>query len=190
MNQENNTSTTSLASAPDTKLVQLAVEGNQEAFNQLYQRYFTQVHKRVTYLIPSEDTDDVTQEVLIAMLKSLKSFRGDSKFGTWLRVITNRHIANYYRKNKHMLNENPLDPESMNIKSAQTLSETGITRIYLQQGLARLPEHYREILLLRFAEGLKFQEIADVQQKSLDATKSLFRRAISAMRDQLGGQNA
>ena len=76
------------------------------------------------------------------------------------------------------------------IKSAQTLSETGITRVYLQQGLEKLPEHYREILLLRFAEGRKFQEIADLQEKSLDATKSLFRRAISAMRDQLGGQNA
>jgi RNA polymerase sigma-70 factor (ECF subfamily) len=190
MNQENQTSIPTLASAPDTTLVQLAVEGNQEAFNQLYQRYFTQVHKRVAYLIPSEDIEDVTQEVLIAMLKSLKSFRGDSKFGTWLRVITNRHIANYYRKNKHVLDENPLDPDELKIKSSQTLSETGITRVYLQQGLERLPEHYREILLLRFAEGRKFQEIADMQEKSLDATKSLFRRAISAMRDQLGGQNA
>jgi RNA polymerase sigma-70 factor (ECF subfamily) len=190
MNQEKNTSITTLASTPDTALVKLAVEGNQEAFNQLYHRYFTQIHKRVAYLIPREDIDDVTQEVVIAMLKSLRSYRGDSKFSTWLRVITNRHIANYYRKNKNMLNENPLDPEDLKIKSSQTLSDSGITRVYLQQGLERLPEHYREILLLRFAEGLKFQEIADMQEKSLDATKSLFRRAISAMRDQLGGQNA
>lgn len=190
MNQENRTTTISITSAPDTTLVNLAVDGNQEAFNQLYDRYFMQVYKRVAYLIPSEDIDDVTQEVLIAMVKALKSFRGESKFGTWLRVITNRHIANYYRKNKHTLGENNLDTNNLQSGGPQSLAETGINRVYLQQGLEKLPEHYREIILLRFAEGLRFQEIADMQDKSLDATKSLFRRAISAMRDQLGGQNA
>jgi RNA polymerase sigma-70 factor (ECF subfamily) len=190
MNQDKITSTIFSSSTPDATLVQLAVNGSQEAFNHLYQRYFDQVYKRVTYLIPFEDIDDVTQEVLIAMLKSLKSFRGDAKFSTWLRVITNRHIANYYRKNKNSLNDGPLDAESLKLKSPQNISESGINRIYLQQGLSQLPDHYREVLLLRFAEGLKFQEIADLQEKSLDATKSLFRRAIDAIRDQLGGQDA
>jgi RNA polymerase sigma-70 factor (ECF subfamily) len=189
MNQENHSSTVFTASAPDNTLVKLAVEGNQEAFNHLYDRYFTQVYRRVAYLIPTEDIDDVTQEVLIAMLQSLKSFRGESKFSTWLRVITNRHIANYYRKNKRTLNDKPLDSEELQVRSSQTLSETGLNRIYLQQGLTKLPVHYQEVLLLRFAEGLKFQEMADTLDKNLDATKSLFRRAISAMREQLGGQD-
>jgi len=107
MNQDKNTFTKLTSSTPDSTLVQLAVNGNQEAFNHLYERYFAQVYSRVSYLIPTEDIDDVTQEVLIAMLQSLKSFRGDAKFGTWLRVITNRHIANYYRKNKNSLNDGP-----------------------------------------------------------------------------------
>lgn len=189
MNQDHNSSPLIIASTPDNRLVQLAVKGDQEAFNHLYDRYFTAVYKRVAYLVPGEDVDDVTQEVLIAMLKSLKSFRGESKFSTWLRVITNRHIANYYRKNKHSLTDSPLDNESSAIKSSQTLSETELTRIFVQQGLDQIPEQYREIIILRFAEGLKFQEIADLQEKSLDATKSMFRRAISAMREQLGGQH-
>lgn len=190
MNQENNTFTKLTSSTPDETLVQLAVKGNQEAFNHLYERYFAKVYSRVSYLIPTEDIDDVTQEVLIAMLQSLNSFRGDAKFSTWLRVITNRHIANYYRKNKNSLKDGPLNAESYQLKSPLNISETGINRIYIQVGLSKIPEHYREIILLRFSEGLKFQEIADLQEKSLDATKSLFRRAISALRDQLGGQNA
>jgi RNA polymerase sigma-70 factor (ECF subfamily) len=188
MKQENRSSDKIAASEPDQNLVRLAGQGNQEAFNHLYDRYFSQVYRRVAYLIPSEDINDVTQEVLIAMLQSLKSFRGDSKFSTWLRVITNRHIANYYRKNKRLLDSPPLDLDNVQIKSSQILSESGLDRIYIQQGLDKLPEHYQEILLLRFAEGLKFQEIADLLGKNLDATKSLFRRAISAMKDQLGGQ--
>jgi RNA polymerase sigma-70 factor (ECF subfamily) len=189
MKQKNQSSKNFAASEPDLNLVRLAVQGNQEAFNHLYDRYFSQVYRRVAYLIPSEDINDVTQEVLIAMLQSLKSFRGDSKFSTWLRVITNRHIANYYRKNKRQLDSPPLDVDGLQIKSSQTLSESGLNRVYIQQGLEKLPEHYQEILLLRFAEGLKFQEIAEVLGKNLDATKSLFRRAISAMKDQLGGQH-
>ena len=129
MNQEKHSSHQITANQPDQKLVRLAVEGNQEAFNHLYDRYFSQVYKRVAYLIPTEDVDDVTQEVLIAMLQSLKSFRGESKFSTWLRVITNRHIANYYRKNKKMLNENPLEGETLQIKSPQTLAETDGLRL-------------------------------------------------------------
>lgn len=187
MNQENQSSTFISANEPDSRLVQLAVKGNQEAFNHLYERYFTQVYKRVAYLIPTEDIDDVTQEVLIAMLQSLKTFRGESKFSTWLRVITNRHIANYYRKNRRMLEESQLETETMQIRSEQNLSETGLNRIYLQRGLEKLPEHYQEVLLLRFAEGYKFQEMAEILDKNLDATKSLFRRAVSALRDQLGG---
>jgi RNA polymerase sigma-70 factor (ECF subfamily) len=187
MNQENHSTSFPTDSTPDHTLVKLAVEGNQEAFNHLYDRYLSQVYRRVAYLIPTEDIDDVTQEVLIAMLQSLKSFRGESKFSTWLRVITNRQIANYYRKNKRILDENPLDPENLKLKSKQTLSETELTRIYIQQGMEKIPEHYQEVILLRFAEGLKFQEIADILGKNLDATKSLFRRAISATREQLGG---
>ena len=53
--------------------------------------------------------------------------------------------------------------------------------ILIRQALKELPEHYQEVILLRFAEGLKFNEIAQIQGQSLEATKSLYRRAIAAL---------
>jgi RNA polymerase sigma-70 factor (ECF subfamily) len=58
-------------------------------------------------------------------------------------------------------------------------------RIYLQRALQDLPENYREILLLRFAEDMQFNEIAELTNQNLEATKSLFRRAVSALRTHL-----
>jgi RNA polymerase sigma-70 factor (ECF subfamily) len=57
----------------------------------------------------------------------------------------------------------------------------------VRQALLRLPERYREVLLLRFAEGLPFQEVAQVLELSLEATKSLYRRAVAAAHKELGG---
>ena len=55
----------------------------------------------------------------------------------------------------------------------------------LRSALAELPEAYREIILLRFAEGLQFNEIAISIGKSLDAAKSLFRRAVAELKEQM-----
>jgi DNA-directed RNA polymerase specialized sigma24 family protein len=58
-------------------------------------------------------------------------------------------------------------------------------RVFLQGTLQKLPANYREIILLRLAEDLQFNEIAELTNQSLEATKSLFRRAIAALRNQL-----
>jgi RNA polymerase sigma-70 factor (ECF subfamily) len=58
-------------------------------------------------------------------------------------------------------------------------------RANIQNALGKLPENYREVLLLRFAEDLQFNEIAELTNQNLEATKSLYRRAISALRNLL-----
>ena len=60
-------------------------------------------------------------------------------------------------------------------------------RIYIQRALQKLPENYQEVVLLRFAEDLQFNEIAEILGQNLEATKSLFRRAIAALRNHLDG---
>jgi RNA polymerase sigma-70 factor (ECF subfamily) len=186
MNQEEHPTAIIIDEQDDEKLVSLAKIGDQYAFSMLYDNHFKKVYNRVSYLIPTEDVEDVTQEIFIAMMKSLNSFRGDSKFSTWLRVITNRQIANYYRKNKQILQESDIEQQSNEMKSKKILTERSLNHIYLTKGLRELPEHYQEIILLRFADGLKFKQVADHLNKTLDATKSLYRRAIEALRVNLG----
>jgi len=169
---------------PSEALVLLAQQGDIEAFTMLYEKHLTPVYKRVCYLVPREDVEDVTQDVFIAVIKSMKKFRGDSKFSTWLRTLTNRRIADYHRSKKpyskvsidtdderHQALENP----DADYKSLDDF-------ITLRQALIELPENYREILLLRFVDGLQFSEIASQIEISLEAAKSRYRRAIAALR--------
>ncbi len=169
------------------ELIRLAKEGSLDAFNLLYERYLPVVYKRVWYTVPGQDVEDVVQEVFIAVVRSLRSFRGDAKFTTWLRSLVNRQVADYYRRRSR----NPMDTEDA---SQEIEPATGMpmddSQIILQQALLTLPDAYREVIVLRFAEGLKFQDIARQQGKSLEAVKSLFRRAMEALRGELGEPDA
>lgn len=175
----------SLQDASDELLIQKYHDGFKEAFDILYHRHLPKVYKRVRYVVPEDDVEDVTQEIFIAALKSLSSFRGDSQFSTWLRTLTNHKVAEFYRKRTRKQEPKlaPLSDAAAHVMggTSQTLEE----RIFIQRALQSLPENYREVILLRFAEDLQFNEIADLTHQNLEATKSLFRRAITALRTHL-----
>jgi RNA polymerase sigma-70 factor (ECF subfamily) len=166
---------TTRQSQPDEKeLILSAKEGSLEAFTLLYETYFPMVFRRVSYLVPELDVEDVTQEIFIATMRSLKGFRGESKFSTWLRTLTNRQVAEYYRRKK---------PEvEMSEKLAAPHNPAASDEaIQLRQALRTLPKKYQEVLLLRFVEEMPFAEIALHLGCSQEAGKSLFRRAVSAL---------
>ncbi len=176
---------TAQSAASDELLIQQFKDGNPNAFNELYQRHLASVYRRVRFVIPESDVEDVTQEVFIAALKSLGTFRGEAQFGTWLRTLTNHKVAEYYRK-RNRKQEAPQVPlnEALHHTEGNTpkmLEE----RLALRKAINQLPEQYQEIILLRFAEGLQFNEIAELNGQNLEATKSLFRRAMSALRTHL-----
>ena len=159
-------------------LILSAQQGKLEAFTTLYEYYLPIVYNRVRYTVPEEDVEDVTQEVFITLIRSLKSFRGEAKFNTWLRTLTTRQVANYYRKRRVA---SPLD-EHLHAPNDPCLTDEVII---LRQAFRKLPQNYREILLLRFSENMPFQEIARLQHRTLEATKSLFRRAFIALQKQV-----
>jgi len=169
----------------DEILIKQYKDGSKEAFDLLYQRHLPNVYRRVRYVIPESDVEDVTQEVFIAVLRSLSSFRGEAQFGTWLRTLTNHKVAEFYRRRSRK--QEPLLAPLSEASGTLTGSTSKVMeeRIYIQGALQKLPENYREIILLRFAEDLQFNEIADLTHQNLEATKSLFRRAISALRSYL-----
>ncbi len=175
----------------DEELIREAQKGALDGFTLLYERYFPLVYNRVKYVIPEEDIEDVTQEIFIAVVRSLGSFRHEARFSTWLRTLVNRHVADYYRGRRPMtlsLSEPGDEADEEYVHPMPSMSddhERVDDRIVVRAALQKLPDHYREIILLRFGEGLSFDEIAQQQRQSLEATKSLFRRAIASLTTQI-----
>jgi RNA polymerase sigma-70 factor (ECF subfamily) len=178
---------------PDTSteedLIRAVQSGGLEAFDELYKLYLPMVYNRVRYVIPAEDVEDVTQEIFIAVLRSLGTFRFEARFSTWLRTLVNRQVANYYRRRSiqdcTLDGIDDSDPDRIWFLKGRYDMDGLDERIVLRQALLGMPEHYREVILLRFADGLQFDEIANLQRQSLDATKSLFRRAIASLQKQV-----
>ncbi|HET7144170.1 MAG TPA: sigma-70 family RNA polymerase sigma factor [Anaerolineales bacterium] len=180
-----NISKPTIQETSDEILIKQYKGGSREAFDALYLRHLPNVYKRVRYVVPENDVEDVTQEVFIAVLRSLSTFRGEAQFGTWLRTLTNHKVAEFYRRRSRK--QEPLLAPLSEASGTLTGSTSKVMeeRIFIQSALQKLPENYREIILLRFAEDLQFNEIALLTDQNLEATKSLFRRAISALRSYL-----
>jgi RNA polymerase sigma-70 factor (ECF subfamily) len=169
-------------------LARRAQQGDREAFLRLYDLFLPKVYNRVKSKVPPQYVEDVTQEVFIAVLRSLHRFEQRSKFSTWLYTIVNRQIADFYRQRSRYM-----DPESVSIDLMEnSLSdppesiEFGSERPLVQKALMTLPDHYQAVIFSRFADGLTFAEIAKQREQSLEAVKSLYRRAIQALKDEMG----
>ena len=169
------------SSHTDEALVKLAQNGNRAAFETLCDRYLPSVYSRLCALLPLDAAEDVTQEVFIAALRGLERFKGRSLFRTWLASITRNKVADYYRKQGRSPSTVPLDGAAENLARSDAWEECVLVRAALRQ----LPVHYQEVLLLRFAEGLPFKEIAQILEISLEASKSRYRRAIAAMAQEM-----
>jgi RNA polymerase sigma-70 factor (ECF subfamily) len=169
----------------DEKLIQQFVQGDLGAFESLYARHVKVVFNRVRYVVADTDVEDVTQEVFLAALRSLHTFRGEARFSTWLRTLTNHKVAEYYRKRTRKKETMQIDLNHAERQGDHSSASALEDRITLRRALRKLPDQYREVILLRFAEGMQFNEIASSLKQNPEATKSLFRRAMSALRNTL-----
>jgi len=176
----------------DEELVRSAQSGKQDAFVLLYERYFPTTYAWVRFKVPEFDVEDVTQEVFIAVLKSLGSFKGQSKFSTWIWTVTRHKIADYYRSHK-LISIGQNEYEELTDRNLSNHAESVENRqddlVTIQRALCQLPKNYQDILLMRFVDDMSFSEIACQNGQSLDATKSLFRRSVAALARKMDGDN-
>jgi len=167
---------------PDETLAEMARGGDRTAFETLCERYLPRVYNRLCALLPPEAVEDAVQEVFLAALRGIGRYQGESSFRTWISAIVRHKVADYYRQEGRRPETVPLSSETANPTTSDTWKEQALVRM----ALARLPERYQEVLLLRFAEGMPFNEIACTLGISLEATKSRYRRAVTAMARELG----
>jgi RNA polymerase sigma-70 factor, ECF subfamily len=176
----------------DEALARQAQQGSREAFLTLYNKYLNKVYNRVRSRVPEEDIEDVVQDAFIAMMRSLSSFEQRSHFGTWLYTIVNRQIADYYRRRYRGTAGGEI--KTVGLEDAERLPDSTPEnrdnldeRVLVQGAMNKLPDHYRDVIYMRFADKLTFAEIAARRGQSLEAVKSLYRRAIQSIREQIGG---
>lgn len=143
------------------------------------------------------DAEDVTQEVLIQVIRKLDTFRGESQLGTWLhRVTVNAALAHRQKRanrQKHEVNEAideiahpaPSAPASHWSAPPEEPVLAEEQQQLIEKAIETLPNPFRDVFVLADVEGLPNAEIAEMLGLSVPAVKSRLHRARLRMRDQL-----
>lgn len=126
------------------------------------------------------DVDDAVQETLLIVTRRLRSLRVVASFSGWLFRIVQRECR---RLERRVFGLDPYDEEAMGDWLAVQSDET--VRLDLISALESLPEHYREIILLRDFNDMTIREIAAKTRLTTPATKSRLRRARQLVREYL-----
>lgn len=161
----------------DLDLVELAQEGDRDAFRELVERYQRRVYS-ICYgmLKNADDSLDVSQEVFVKVYRYIGKFNKNSSFYTWLYRITVNMCIDHIRKAKRVTEveyDDGISRDSGNATHDHVLpSRLGLNpdKVYgrkelrskMLEALETLSEKHRTILILREVEGLSYEEIADV----------------------------
>ncbi len=165
-----------------------AKKGDEQAFELLYDNYFSPIHRYIMIRIgDSEEADDLTQQVFIKFYRNLNNWQDKGyQPSAYLYTIARSVIADYYRKKGRDGSKLANSEEILSIigdtsqnPHADVIQAEEIKYVYQQ--LKLLPDNYQEVLLLRYMENLPSLEIAKIINKSDVATRKLLSRAVSAL---------
>jgi RNA polymerase sigma-70 factor (ECF subfamily) len=169
----------------DEVLVERIRSGDQAAFGEIYERYFTRVYHFVARRLRNRaDTEETVQEVFVNVFASIDSFRGEAPFGAWVFGLTRRTVAGRFKKRTPNLV--PLGDDEVESGFHGVAREPNPHEAYeYSERLARiedavtseLSEEQRQLFELHHLEHRSIQEIASLLSKSEDAVKSHLYRA-------------
>ncbi len=174
----------------DGGLVSAYLAGQGRAFDALVDRY---QHRLVNFIYRTvgdrERAEDLVQEAFIRVHRHIARFDHSKKFSTWIYTIASNLAKNELRnrsRNPLVLfqtmtanrddDERPLEFEDSSMRPDDLYRKRHI-RSLVEQTVARLPEHHREVFVLRELEGRSYEEIADITRCNLGTVKSRLNRA-------------
>ncbi len=173
----------------ELKLIQRARGGEQAAFEALVRPYRDPLYWRAVKALDDPDAaDDVVQETFIRAYTRLDTFRGDSRFGTWLFTIGSNcirmHLRRRQRKGANRIEDHLFQVEQESAQSPEARAEQP-DRLVIQRELtgalddaiSQLPPQYGSILRLWVEDGLDLNEIQAHSGLSVSAIKSRLHRA-------------
>ena len=188
---------------PDAAFVRAVQDGDMAAFDQLVIKHKDKLFNMVYWLLGDyQETNDCAQEIFIRVFKSIKKFRFQSSFSTWLYRIAintckNRLKSSAFRWKKRTVSlENPKhskqDNRSYEIQNGSPSPEDSLEKkeqnMLIQKAVKALPQEQNQVIVLRDIQGLSYNEIADITGLNLGTVKSRLARARLELRKNLNGR--
>ncbi|MBN1875531.1 MAG: RNA polymerase sigma factor [Anaerolineae bacterium] len=167
----------------EVMLAQRLAQGDPDAVELLVAEYTDDLYRFVYNQVggSQQDAEDVVQETLVAALRAIRRFRGDSKLRTWLFSIAAHKVADRRRRIKRQPQQIPIQEVLFPLVAEDALPEQFLDKLEVRQAvrtaLMQLPLHYRMALILKYVEELSVREIASVMDRSEKSIESILVRA-------------
>ncbi len=163
-------------------LVELARQGDKEAFGLLYDHYQASVYRFLYYRTRSQTlAEDLTSETFFRALRSMNNFRWQGKdFGAWLMTIARNLTTDHFKAGRTRLEMTTEDmsPHDDATEGPEDTVLAGLTNDVLLTALTELPTEQRECLIMRFLQGMSIAETAKALNRSDGAVKQLQLRGV------------
>ena len=165
----------------EAEAIRLACEGDSNAFELLYKSHSRRVYGLCLRMAgnPTE-AEDLTQEAFLQLFRKIHSFRGESRFSTWLHRLTVNIVLMRLRKKRHP--EVSLDATTEpGEEDSRPLIELGgpdlrlsgmLDHVNLSKAVEQLPDGYKAMFILHDVEGYEHNEIAEILGCSVGNSKS------------------
>jgi RNA polymerase sigma-70 factor (ECF subfamily) len=182
----------------EQELVRRAAEGDREAFYELVRPYTKAIYLAAKSVLDNEaDAEDAAQEAVLKAFTHIQSFRGESKFGTWLYQITLNEARAKLRKEHRDLYEHLDEPATdergdywpSDYADWRPIPSEALERKELREALSKalsaLEPKYRQVLILRDIQHLSAAETAEMLGISEENVRTRLHRARLRLRDAL-----
>ena len=188
-----------MASPEDADLVRRCLARDERASRELVERYRRQVYSLALRMVRrAEDAEDLTQETFVRMFRALARYDHDRSFAAWLFTIASRLCIDHIRRRKVSpisLTQRERDSDEeyqIEVEDPGLRPDEAATHAEEEQRtadlIARLPPHYRIVVILRHQQDLSYEEIAEALHMPLGTVKARIHRARALLKARIEGE--
>ena len=177
------------AEMDEATLIHEARQGSREAFGFLYERHRATIARYVVARIrDASDSEDLTEAIFESAWRAMGRYREQGvPFLAWLYRLAHNRVVDHYRALRPTVTLIPEVHESIEDMSAPL--ELNIDSADLLKALHALTDDQRDVIVLRFVQGMSGREVAQAMDKREDAVRALQFRALATLRRILAGED-
>lgn len=188
-------------SLSEQDLINRCINGDDEAWGILYERFYNYIFHLVkgkNYRFTVEDTQDITHEVFMDLVKGLPNFKKRSVLKTYIYTLTLNRVRQHHRKyltvkrggsvEKMSLDEIEIDVADPRVQNPEEEILDAQEVEFIREGLNRLPEHLRDVIELRYSKGFKYREIADQLGIPEGSVGALLQKALLTLKSYMASE--
>jgi RNA polymerase sigma-70 factor (ECF subfamily) len=171
----------------ETALVLRAIQRDQEAFGELYDRHVVRVYRHIYYMVGNAaEAEDLTAQTFLRAWEAIERYqvRG-APFVSWLLRIAHNLGVSYLRSKREssQLHDGIIDDKMR--RDPETAFQQSAEEALVREAILRLRDEQRQVIILRFIEDLDYREVAEIIGKSVAAIRVIQHRALNALRKQM-----